>query len=205
MAGKASLRRTNDLYETPRWMVDHLLDAFEDSGIDIEGMRALEPCVGLGNIVRAVQERAACLWLTNDIDRRFSAEFHLDASKDGGIWAMAERQDVIISNPPFTLASKIVPRCLECAPVAAMLLRLSWLEPTADRAFFLRQHPPDSLINMERFSFLGNGKEDSVTTAWFVWGATLTPAIQVRHGRGRQPELATYGAQIVPQRERVPA
>jgi hypothetical protein len=74
-----------------------------------------------------------------------------------------------VSNPPFNLAEAIVPLALEHARIGvAMVLRLSWFEPTLDRADFLKQHPP-ALINMPRHDFRGDGKTDSVTSAWFIW------------------------------------
>lgn len=51
----------------------------------------------------------------------------------------------------------------------AMLLRLSYLEPTKDRGHWLNDHPPTQMIVLPRISFTGDGKTDSVTCAWMIW------------------------------------
>jgi len=54
----------------------------------------------------------------------------------------------------------------------AMLLRLSFLEPTAKvnpRGPWLAECPPSRLIVLPRCSYTGDGRTDSVTTAWMIW------------------------------------
>lgn len=187
----AKNRRKDDFYETPAWMVDHLIDAFEDEGYaNFDELKLLEPCVGKGNIVNAFNRRwPGSSWFTNDINPAFAANAHADAT-NAGVWHWADSHDVVITNPPFTQAAAILQLALEHTPRVIMLLRLSFLEPTDERKGLLAKRPPDSLINMERWSFARNKKQDSVTTAWLLWGFHLRPRIQIRPGRGRQHELA---------------
>ena len=78
--------------------------------------------------------------------------------------------DFVVTNPPFSLASSILPLAYEHARVGvAFLLRLSYLEPCRDRADWLVQHPLTKLIVLPRISFTGDRKTDSVTCGWFVW------------------------------------
>jgi hypothetical protein len=68
-----------------------------------------------------------------------------------------------------------------------VLLRLSWLEPTANRKEFLAYYPPDLLIVLPRTRYNPNSRSvDSVTTAWMVW-YTLREA-QGRRGIVVHPE-----------------
>lgn len=68
---------------------------------------------------------------------------------------------------------QIVARAYEAARVGiAMMLRLSFKEPTAKvnpRGPWLILNPLTRELVMPRHSFTGNGKSDSVTTAWMIW------------------------------------
>src|SRR5574341_517790 len=193
-------RRVLDYYPTPRWMVDHLLDrlyppvpanrAGGPPAYLLPGHRVLEPCVGAGNITNALRDRIPRVDVrTNDLDPKWPADWHFDATKPQGIW-LRDRYDWIITNPPFSAATEIVPKAVEVARVGvAMLLRITWLEPCEDRAQWLAKNPPKWQLVMERTSFRANGSTDSATSCWFVWSELLEPRIEVIVGRGRQAEL----------------
>ena len=107
--------------------------------------------------------------------------------------------DMVITNPPFAVegdpfASRLLARLLgsECTPIVAMIARLSLLEPTADRATLLEQRPPDSLLVLPRWSFRGNGKSDTMTCAWFLWGIELEPRIQIAASRATRQALDLF-------------
>jgi hypothetical protein len=187
-------RRDLDYYPTPRWMVDHLLDRLTEGAPRGSWLRAgdrvLEPCVGAGNIVKGLVDRFPNLEVTtNDIARKWPATWHFDATQEGRIWER-DRYDWIITNPPFSVAFDIVRQAVEVARFGvAMLLRMSWLEPVEERAAWLAKNPPNWELVMERYSFRRNGKTDSVTSCWFVWG-DLPTRIEIIPGRGRQGELS---------------
>jgi hypothetical protein len=135
--------------------------------VDIQG-RVLEPCAGDGAIARPLVEWGYEV-ITNDLNPAMPSVMHYDAT-DAFWWQRGGGVPWVVSNPPFSLASRIVPLAFEAATEGvAMLLRLSWLEPCADRARFLVDHPPTDLIVLPRISFTGNGKTDNVTCAWMVW------------------------------------
>jgi hypothetical protein len=53
-----------------------------------------------------------------------------------------------------------------------MMLRLSFKEPTEHknpRGPFLETNPLTRELVMPRYSFTGDGKTDSITTAWMIW------------------------------------
>lgn len=166
-------RRANDFYPTPAWATMELLNR-----ISLSGMRILEPCAGDGAIANVLKRT----WgddrvFATDIDPKFldTSDGVFDAC-DNEIYNLV-KPDAIITNPPFSLAHVIVPKAVEKANLVAMLLRLSWLEPVADRAEWLAKNPPDRLLVLPRISFTGDGKTDSVTCAWFVWETTPFRAI----------------------------
>lgn len=94
----------------------------------------------------------------------------------------------MIVNQTGGLVHRIVRLAVEHAGVGvAMMLRLSFKEPTATgtrarrltsgilvpaspaRGPWLEAHPLTRELVMPRYSFTGNGKSDSVTTAWMIW------------------------------------
>ena len=164
-------RRNLDFYETPAYYVEQLI---KRAGI-LPKSRVFEPCAGDGAIARHF---SGCV--TNDIDPARTADFHYDAT-DCDLWDEAEWIGInwIVSNPPFKQALEIVEMATACSVNVAMLLRISFLEPTKQREQFLLKHPPDGLIYLPRYSFTGNGKSDMSTVAWMLWNCPLYPAIQV--------------------------
>jgi hypothetical protein len=153
-----------DFYETPTWQTRVLMKHVHIAG------RCYEPCVGNAAIIDAMQgDGVSRYWITNDIDPHWPADSHHDATSEAA-WHAAS-PDWVVSNFPFNVATGIVKRAHAAAHVGvAVLLRLSWLEPTADRRDFLSEFPPDLLIVLPRTRYNPNSKSvDSVTTAWVVW------------------------------------
>lgn len=183
----SAARRVNDFYPTPAWATEILLDRTPISG------KILEPCAGDGRI-SSVIERAGLAVMTNDIDARFDCNLSEDALGPD-LWHIATFDsgiDWVVSNPPFTLADRLVPLAYEKAHVGvAMLLRLSWLEPTQARGLFLEEHPPSRLLVLPRISFDGSGKTDNVTCAWFIWNRWQFngQVIEIVPRRAPQPAL----------------
>ena len=155
-------RRAFDFYPTPEWATRVLL-----KHVGVFGT-IYEPCVGAGDIARVIDAAQLTHYLvTNDIDASRAATMHHDARTRE---AWQKPCDWVVSNPPFSDAMAITRLAHEHAKWGvAMLLRLSFLEPTEDRGQWLADHPPSKLIVMPRISFTGDGKTDSVTTAWLVW------------------------------------
>jgi hypothetical protein len=134
----------------------------------------IEPCVGRGDIVDCFQSKP---WVTVDIDHAIQANVHADMT-DRLKWAIlryvpADRNAVVITNPPFSAAWKIISNAHTYYRKVAALLRLSFLEPTRDRGPWLAENPPDLVIVLPRISFTGDGKTDSVTCAWMIWDSEI--------------------------------
>ena len=157
-------RRHLDAYYTPAAQTLALLKLHDVTG------SILEPCVGGGDIARQLPGDVR----TNDIDPNVTADQHLDAASPS-FWAGLGDADWIVSNPPYAQpACRDIVRCAvaHARVGVAMLLRLSFLEPTAKinpRGPWLAECPPSRLIVLPRCSYTGDGKTDSVTTAWMIW------------------------------------
>ena len=160
---KATARRKLDQYFTPAHATRELLKHIRLSG------NVFECCVGDGGIYNELTGWDM-LW-SNDLDPNLKADFHNDVTQD---WSFVfERCDWVVSNPPFNVASRILPLAFNyCRIGMAMLLRLSYLEPCLDRDKWLARHPLTKLIVLPRISFTGDGKTDNVTCAWMVWDKT---------------------------------
>lgn len=166
-------RSDYDFYETPPHYLEALLDAFPQ----LPDYRIVEPCNGEGAISGYFGHT-----LTNDLDPKRPADFHLDA-RHNPFWTAVQPyryQDPmlwVVSNPPFNCALEILEQALSALyPVpVTFLLRLSFLEPTQKRVGLLASQPPDSMIVLPRYSFrlndAGKRATDSVTCAWMTWGA----------------------------------
>lgn len=168
------MRNHLDQYPTPPWQTWSLLKRVQISG------RICEPCVGDGAIIGAISARCPNQgFITNDIDEKYPAGSHLDATLKGS-WDCEDRPDWVVTNPPFNVAIEILKHAYEHAKFGvAFLLRLSFLEPTSlvtvrkgqvtyAREAWLVAHPPSKIIVLPRWRYKGNGT-DSVTTAWMVW------------------------------------
>lgn len=182
-------RRDEDFYATPAFQTHALLA--RRPMLDWGGVH-LEPCVGDGAIVRAMNP--ALPWITNDIVARggWVPDFLEDARRPES-WArfarLGRRIDVVVSNLPFDIAFDIAPLAYDAASIGlVLLLRLSWLEPTEARGPWLKAHPPTRAIVLPRYDYRGNGKTDSVTSTWLLWA--------------KQPWFCDPGIEVVTKDER---
>lgn len=166
------MRRHLDTYFTPKSAVLALLPSIPHL------TSIFECCNGDGDISDVFLDSGFNQVMTNDIQQFYPADHHFDAT-DPLSWHTLKSKgvamDFVVTNPPYTRAAEIVPLAYEhCTIGMAMLLRLSWLEPCANRRDWLRKYPPTELIVLPRISFTGNGKTDSVTCAWMIWNKAIS-------------------------------
>lgn len=164
-------RISHDFYPTPEGITQSLLEVCPELPRFI-----FEPCAGngaIGDILRAserIVHESDIQWIPS------YAESH-DATKNK-FWVtssfVCEGSWAVVTNPPFNLAHEILPLAYKYSPWGcAFLLRLSYLEPAANRAQWL-QDCADSLryvipVN-PRPKFRRDTKStDSATVAWMVW------------------------------------
>jgi hypothetical protein len=153
-----------DQYYTP----DHAIDlCLTNLDFELTGT-VLEPCCGENAISNKLKALDLTV-ITNDIDLANPADYHLDRSSYKSWQGIREDYDWIITNPPFNQAHDIIPLAQYKARLGVIaLLRLTWLEPCANRREFLAQIPPDQILVTPRIRFKNN-KTDNMTTAWFIW------------------------------------
>ncbi len=195
--GSRSKRRQHDYYPTPEWViapiVDHLIGVASDklAREDIDRgaerfselpMAVIDPFAGDGSILHCVAG-----WLGQpigyDIDKKRVRQCQRkkipckrrDSFKSLGY---LEEAQFLVTNPPYKDITGWIYGLLEARarmdvkPIVALLLPIPFFESKARQRLHL-EHPSHAMILSERISFTGNGKTDSVGSAWFVWGDGL--------------------------------
>lgn len=159
-------RREADAYYTPEDAAEIMCDRVLLPG------NILEPCSGDLAIVNVLKRLLLGPVVTNDLRPSCPADYHMDAC-DPAFWRLLTgfgHIDCVVTNPPFVVAPEIIRLALRHARRrVAMFLRLSILEPCADRIDWLTETPPTRQIVLPRISFTGDGDTDSVTCAWYIW------------------------------------
>lgn len=172
-------RIEHDFYETPEWLtaafLPHLWPNYYPPST------VLEPAAGLGAISRVVQAHwpAAVIDQMDLVDRGAPGVLQADfLAEDFG----DTRYELVITNPPYSLAQEFVTKALTLAPLVAMLLRINFLGGQG-RAGWMRSHTHHlhTYITPRRppFSVNKHGKlgTDATEYAWFVWG--VSPGITI--------------------------
>lgn len=166
-----------DRYDTPvadasrfiyRWKCDN-------GDEDFEGANVLEPAAGAGNIL-SVLELAFPNARLNACDvaprgERIARLDFLEAEEFD-----TPQYDLIVTNPPFRLATQFLRRAMHCARdggYVCFLLRAAFLESKA-RWNLLEEFPPKAVYFLrQRPKFTGpnspDGGTDTAMYAWFVF------------------------------------
>ena len=143
------MRNKFDYYPTPEWCYEKLPINWEQFST------AQEPCKGDGRIVSFLENKG--------IETSWS---EIQEDKDYFEWN--GEVDLILTNPPFSLAKEFIEHSMSCSTTVIMLLRINFLGAQS-RYDFWQQFVPDGLfILSKRPSFTGKGT-DATDYAWFVW------------------------------------
>ena len=167
--GRGVVRQPDDMYVTPNWCIDEFLKRWTnvDAGAyrAIVGWNVLDPCAGgIGDdpdtmpYVKALNEYPGNLRRLTSVDIREDspAEFHedfLDMAFDGNEF------DLIISNPPYSLAQQFIDKALSLlAPsgYVAFLLRLNFFESQKRNAWWQKNKPKCAFVHSRRPKFIPN-------------------------------------------------
>lgn len=169
---RGSKRKECDFYATPFDCVEKLLD-----NIDLkEGIEVLEPSAGNGNIVKMLNEKYKNKSITSLEIREEEYDKLLQYSNKVIIgdflhMELNKKYDIIIGNPPYSLAIEFVEKCLDCLKENGkliFLLRTAFLE-SKSRHEFWQKNPLNGLyVLSKRPSFTGKGT-DATSYSWFIW------------------------------------
>ena len=152
----------------------------------------LEPCVGGGHIVNAVNDffvnkrDITCLDL---VDRGYPNTI----VQDFLTWKTDKKFEGIITNPPFSLAQEFIEKGMELLTdngQMAMFLKIQFLEGAKRKELFEKYPPKYIYVFRNRMATWNNGLEKDPKTgkrwattmchAWFIWekGSKSEPIIR---------------------------
>lgn len=143
---------STDFYPTPMWCLENL---------DIDWSKfssAHEPGKGDGRIYEWMQ--------TKNLKSSYT---EITEGLDFFDWE--EKVDLIITNPPFSLAQEFIDHSLAHASCVIMLLRLNYLGSIKRHDWWIKIPPTALYVLSKRPSFTGTGT-DATDYAWFVWDTT---------------------------------
>lgn len=161
----------SEFFPTPGWCVHRFIEK-----VKLPKGTWFEPCAGSGDIIQGVKDirKDPIYWYANELRSECEEPLKKLANQvttlDFLQWPIdpgPRKYDVIITNPPFSLAMAVIQKSLELADYVAMLLRLNFIG-SAERHPFFREMMPDVYVIPERPSFDGKGA-DSIEYAWFLW------------------------------------
>ena len=147
-----------DFYPTPPW-------CYENLTIDWSQFNsAHEPCRGDGRIQTFLE--------TKGVPCTYS-----EIREDKDFFDWKEDVDLILTNPPFSLAQEFIDHSIDHAATVFMLLRLNYLGSIKRHEWWVSKPPAALWVFSKRPSFTGNGT-DATDYAWFCWDHTE----RIEHG-----------------------
>lgn len=170
------MRIANDYYPTNRRLGEALFRLLPTVNGPI-----CEPCSGTNDLANVIERATNRKIMTNDIDPDMPALLHGDAADPSSKVWHGQHYNWVITNPPFNAAAEIMRCAWDCTDNLVVLLRLSFFEPTKDRASLLRNLSNHMFLfapvgqTRPQFRFGINPKTgkkystDSVTVAWCGW------------------------------------
>lgn len=156
---RGAIRNASDFYPTP-------LSAFEPLIKYLPKDRVYwEPACGDGRLVKALKD-SNIVASGNDIINDY--DFLSDMTD----------HDIIITNPPFSLAFEFCRHAVNNAKEIYLLLRLNFLASKKRKAWFQKNEPSALFVLSERPSFTGHGT-DATDYAWIAWGSEIKGIIHL--------------------------
>ena len=171
---RGSKRNESDFYATPLECVYALLDNYDGIGPkDI----ILEPSAGNGNIIQALRNKGY---------KNFIEAVELRDDETSELMKKADevsicnfltdydatcKYDVIIGNPPYSLAQEFIDKSLELLIPGGrliFLLRTNFLESKKRFEWWQNKIPSGLYVLSKRPSFTGKGT-DATSYSWFIW------------------------------------
>lgn len=167
-AKKNAKRDPHDFFPTPAETTRPLLHWLNAQQIGID--TALDPAAGEGALLRelscdryAYEIREECRMALEDITVT-------TIICDALVGTPSERAvDLVVCNPPYSLAREFVSTFRYVGRTSAFLLRLGFLASQRRAPRWSENPPAHVLVLSSRPSFTGDGKTDNSDYCWAVW------------------------------------
>ena len=142
-----------DFYPTPPW-------CYENLEIDWSMFSsAHEPCRGDGRIQFFLEEEKGITCSYSEI------------TEEKDFFDHDQKTDLILTNPPFSLAKELIDHSLALSQTCIMLLRINYLGSIGRHEWWKENTPTALHVLSKRPSFTGKGT-DATDYAWYVWDKT---------------------------------
>lgn len=146
---RGSERVKQDVYITPDYTINSLLEYIDFS----KAKSFCEPCRGTGAIYNKIP---------------LEEKFFFEISEGFDYLSVKQEVDLIITNPPFSLAEKFLEKSLSEAKTVIYLERINWLGSQCRHLWWQNKIPTHLLVLSKRPKFIKNGS-DACEYAWFCW------------------------------------
>lgn len=170
---RGAARKANDFYETPFETSRVMSQWLWDQGLRIDTV--LDPAAGAGALLRGFAQHVVSCDGRIAFDIRPECEEQL-RHKARQIWigdALGEHPavevDLVVCNPPYSLAREFVTTYRYVGRTSAFLLRLGFLASQSRAPWWVEDPPAHVLVLPARPSFTGNGKTDAADYCWCLW------------------------------------
>lgn len=154
---RGGIKINQDRYYTPRWCIELLVERIDFSRVT----SFLEPCAGDGRILDYIP--SPIIKWSCEIDKGIN---YFD-------YRTNYRDDLIITNPPFSQALKFLEKSLNEAKTVCYLQRLNWLGSKTRKDFWNSNMPDKLFVLSQRPQFMKElgikSGTDSTEYAWFIW------------------------------------
>jgi len=157
------MRNKDDYYVTPHWVIEEFLNAWLKADSFPSLRSILDPCAGGDekthmSYPHVIGKTFNIKIATNDIREDSPADTHYDFLNSCSL----ENHDLIITNPPFSLAMNFLKKALIVSERrVAMLFRLGFFGSKKRNDFWLNNMPKYCFIHSRRPSFDGGGSDNS--------------------------------------------
>lgn len=162
--GRRPVRVDQDVYATPAYCVEKLLPWLDfEPRPPSARVTFFEPCRGDG----AISDR---------IPQHVYREYCEIREGTDYLTTPVPRTDLIITNPPYSLAQEFLSKSLSEADTVVYLLRLNFLGSVTRKPFW-NAHQPSHVFTITPRPRFVNGGSDACEYGWFVWdrgGRVLT-------------------------------
>lgn len=164
---RGAARKAHDFYETPASALCSITDWVEEQQIRYTSV--LDPAAGEGALLRALggaryayEIREECRGALSLIAKVTICDA-LDGQRDDRVF------DLVLCNPPFSLAREFVTAYRYVGKTSAFLLRLGFLASQSRAPWWAEDPPAHVLVLPARPSFTADGKTDASDYAWVVF------------------------------------
>lgn len=191
---RGAQRQEFDYYITPQGPIRTFLQHFKEQFPNFTPQRILDPCAG-GNTVEvkwqykkdklvtipptemSYPKVLAEVWpdariVTMDIREDSPAQLHADFLKVDSEKLKKLKLDMVITNPPFSLAEEIIRKSLDIVGpdgFVIMLLRLNFFGSEERKDLFETFMPCRAFVHRKRMKFVTEGSGDSIEYMHAVW------------------------------------